>query len=604
MTETAFDPQRFLRTLTTQPGVYRMLDGQGRVIYVGKARNLKRRVASYFQRGQQPAKTRLMLEHVGGVEVTVTHTEAEALILENNLIKEHRPRFNVLLRDDKSYPYIHLSDHAYPRLSLYRGAKRSGRYFGPYPSVGAVRETLNLLQKLFQLRPCTDTFFNNRTRPCLQYQIKRCSAPCVKQVSESEYRRDVEHAIKFLEGRNAEVIDAMVGRMEQASANLDFERAAQYRDQISALRAVQERQYVDNRSGDVDLVALASQGEVHCVAVMFVRGGRNLGTRTFFPRASAESEPAEVLGAFLSQYYLEREVPREILVNHAIEDAEFLGGALAERAGHKVDVRHRLRGERARWMDMARRNAEQARATRLAADATLNRRYEALAAALELDEPPTRLECFDISHTMGEATVASCVVFGREGPIKADYRRFNIEGIEPGDDYAAMHQALTRRYTRLKKGEGVLPDILFIDGGKGQLREASDVLQELGVDGVLLVGVAKGPTRRPGLEQLFTPDRAEPIQLPPGSPALHLIQQIRDEAHRFAITGHRQRRAKARKTSRLEEIPGLGPKRRSTLLKQFAGLQGVARAGVEDLAAVKGISRALAQRIYDAFHVE
>ncbi len=599
---TTFDAKAFLKTLSSAPGVYRMLDAQGKLLYVGKARNLKRRVASYFQRTTDNAKTRAMVAQIAGIEVTVTHTETEALLLENNLIKQHRPRYNITLRDDKSYPYVHLTAHDYPRLAFYRGARKErGQFFGPYPSAAAVRETLSQLQKLFQLRPCNDTFFANRSRPCLQYQIGRCSAPCVGLISAEDYARDVQHAVLFLEGRNTEVLEALGERMENAALAQNYELAAQYRDQIAQLRQTREQQHMDGRAQDVDVLAAVSQGGVHCVALVAIRGGRNLGAKPYFPRGG-ETDPEEIMSAFLPQHYLGRDVPHEILSNVPVEDSSLLEQALREQTGHAVAIRHQMRGIRARWMDMARRNAEQALATRLVADATLQQRFAALQKALQLDEPPVRLECFDISHTQGEATVASCVVFGLEGPLKSDYRRFNIEDITPGDDYAAMRQALMRRYLRLQKGEGILPDVLLIDGGKGQVAEALAMLEELQVSGVQVVGVAKGPGRKAGYEQLFLGATKKPLQLPPDSPALHLIQQVRDEAHRFAISGHRGRRAKARTTSPLEAIEGLGPKRRQQLLKAFGGLQGVARAGVDELMQVHGISRELARRVYDVFH--
>ncbi len=601
-----FDAQSFLKTLISEPGVYRMLDGEGTVLYVGKASNLRKRVSSYFRSSGLSPKTQALMANMRGMEVTVTHTEGEALILENHLIKELRPRYNVLLRDDKSYPYIYVSSgEDFPRLAFHRGARRApGRYFGPYPSTTAVRETLNLLQKVFRVRQCEDSFFRNRSRPCLQYQIKRCTGPCVGLVDPDSYQRDVADTIRFLEGRSREVIDDLVARMETASEQLEFELAARYRDQIASLRRVQERQYVSGEAGDLDVVACAVAGGSACVQVFFVRGGRNLGNKAFYPQIPAEAAPGEVLSEFLSQYYPAKELPQEILLSDPVEDEELLAEALAAQAGRRVSLRHSVRGERARWVKMARHNAETALAARLSSRLGVQQRLEALQDALSLEQIPGRLECFDISHTMGEATVASCVVFDGEGPAKSDYRRFNIEGIAPGDDYAAMRQALTRRYTRLKQGEGKLPDVLLIDGGRGQIRQAREVLEELQVDGVTVVGVAKGPDRKPGLETLFLSEQSAAIILPEDSPALHLIQQIRDEAHRFAITGHRQRRARSRTTSVLETIPGMGPKRRQRLLQQFGGLREIARAGVEDLASVQGISRDLAQKIYDAFHSE
>ncbi|HET7649782.1 MAG TPA: excinuclease ABC subunit UvrC [Gammaproteobacteria bacterium] len=601
---TQFDSARFLANVTRSPGVYRMLDARGDILYVGKARNLKKRLASYFRSSGLPLKTQSMMAHMVSIEVTGTHTEVEALLLENNLIKQHRPRYNVVLRDDKSYPYIRLvDDQPFPRLTLYRGRRReAGRYFGPYPSAHSARETVNLLQKLFLLRQCNDTFFRNRSRPCLQYQIKRCSAPCVGLISEDDYARDVQNAVLFLEGRNREVIDAIVERMERAAERLDFELAARYRDQIASLRKTVAHQHISGDEGDHDAIAASVKAGLACVTVVFVRGGRNLGSRNYFPRVSADTGEREVVSAFLPQYYLEREVPRQILLQHEVDDEPLLQQTLSEQSGRRVQIVHPLRGERRKLLHQTRLTAEQALTMRLAIDAGMRQRFESLQDVLELEQLPARLECFDISHTMGEGTVASCVVFDQQGPRKGDYRRFNIENITPGDDYAAMREALTRRYTRLKRGEGMIPDVLFIDGGKGQLHMAEQVMEELQVEGVLLVGVAKGPSRRPGLEQLFLSARDEPLILPADSPALHLIQQIRDEAHRFAITGHRQRRARARNTSPLEEIPGLGPKRRQQLLKQFGGLQGVARAGVEDLKQIQGISQALAERIYGMFH--
>ncbi len=604
MSAQEFDSARFLKSVTGAPGVYRMLDAKGDILYVGKARNLKKRLASYFRDSEPNPKTRVMRGQIADIQVTVTHTEAEALLLENNLIKQHRPRYNVVLRDDKSYPYIRLdTGHAFPRLMLYRGRrKEKGRYFGPYPSAHSARESVNLLQKLFLLRQCNDAFFRNRSRPCLQYQIKRCSAPCVGLISQEEYARDVENAALFLEGRTGEVVAAMVARMEQASADTEYELAARYRDQIASLRKTAAHQSIEGGGGDYDVVAAAASAGAACVVVMFIRAGHNLGSQEFHPRTSGGEDESELLSAFLPQYYLGREIPPAIITAAPVEEVEFLAAALGEQAGHAVEIRDRVRGERAKLVKMAKVNARQALMLRLAMDAGMRQRFEALQEALEAEQMPQRLECFDISHTMGEGTVASCVVFDTEGPRKSDYRRFNIEGVTPGDDYGAMRQALTRRYTRLKRGEGVVPDVLFIDGGKGQLHEAEQVLEELQVEGVTLVGVAKGPTRRPGLEQLFLSGKETPLILPGDSPALHLVQQIRDEAHRFAITGHRMRRSRARQSSPLEEVPGLGPKRRQALLKHFGGLQGVTRAGIEDLASVPGVSRELAERIYGLFH--
>ncbi len=613
----AFDAKSFLKTLPNRPGVYRMFDAEGTVIYVGKASNLKNRVSSYFGKHHDSPKTRVLVSRIADMEVTVTHTESEALLLENNLIKQLKPRYNVLYRDDKSYPYIFLSDGPFPRLGVHRGAQREkGRYFGPYPSAGAVRETLQLLQKLFPVRQCRDSFYRNRSRPCLQYQIKRCTAPCVGLVTEGDYQADVRHAVLFLEGRSNVLVDELVKRMEQAAAAQAYEQAARYRDQIASLRRIQEKQYVSTDAGDLDVVAAAVEQGMGCVQVFTIRGGRNLGNRSYYPRLEAgklEGEDAGgLLDSFLPQYYLHpgREIPTEILLSHALSEPDLLAQVLAEQSGHRVGLAHRLRGQRARWVAMAEQNARQALLSRLNSQASLLQRFEALQEALGLAEMPRRLECFDISHTMGEATVASCVVFDPNGPLKADYRRFNIEGITPGDDYAAMQQALSRRFRRFgPDADGrrelpleKLPDVLFIDGGKGQLAQADAVLEELQIPDVVVIGIAKGPDRKPGLETLYNGTENTEISLAPDARALHLIQQIRDEAHRFAITGHRQRRQRQRSTSSLEAIPGLGPKRRQSLLKQFGGLQEVARAGVEDLARVNGISARLAQQIYDTFH--
>ena len=606
-----FDARAFLRHLTRRPGVYRMIDAAGEVLYVGKAKDLKKRVSSYFRRQDNNPKTQAMVAQIRQIEVTVTHTESEALLLENNLIKALRPRYNILLRDDKSYPYIFLSADTFPRLGFHRGPRTAkGQYFGPYPSSAAVRESLNLLQKLFPVRQCEDSFFRHRSRPCLQYQIKRCTAPCVDLIDAESYQQDVRHARMFLEGRNNAIIDELVERMEAASAALAFEQAAHYRDQIANLRRVQEKQYVMGfGSSDLDVVAVVERDGVSCVQVFFIRGGRNLGNKSYFPQHTAQRGVAEVLAAFLPQYYLGGQagthpIPAEILLNITLPEHDLLEVVLSEQAGHKVSLCDSLRGERARWLALAKTNAEQALAAHLANRQHMLGRFEALQDGLGLDDLPQRIECFDISHTMGEATVASCVVFDPRGPLKSDYRRYNIKGITPGDDYAAMEQALQRRFRKVSDGEGKCPDILLIDGGKGQLAQAEQVLNELQIAGVVLIGVAKGPTRKAGVEQLILSGQDAPIILPVESPARHLIQQVRDEAHRFAITGHRQRRDKQRKTSSLEGIAGLGPKRRQLLLRQFGGLQEVARAGVDDLCKVKGISRQLAQQIYNAFHAE
>jgi excinuclease ABC subunit C len=605
--DTQFDVKPLLRSLTHRPGVYRMLDAKHKVIYVGKARDLKKRVSSYFHRTQDAPKTVAMMQQVARVEVTVANTEAEALILEYSLIKRHKPRYNVLLRDDKSYPYIYVStESAFPRLKFHRGPRRGkGRYFGPYPSTRAVRRTLKELEKLFLIRNCEDSFFSNRTRPCLQHQIKRCTAPCVDLISAEQYRKDIDAAIQFLEGKNQTVVDTFVKRMEQAAEMRDYEQAARFRDQISRLKEIEARQLMkrsDNR--DLDILGFASNGAIHCVTVLFIRNGSLIGSRDFFPRLPGETDKQKILNAFVAQYYLGRDAPAEIIIELAIDDADLLQQELTERVSHKVAIRSRVRGDRARWVQMARTNAEQGLSLKAASNATIRRQFAALGEALNLEEPPQRLECFDVSHTSGEATVASCVVFNTAGPMKSDYRRFNLSPAAAGDDYGAMGEALRRRYERVKKGEVPMPDVLFVDGGKGQLAAAMTILDELELDWLTVVAVAKGRARRPGAERLFCPGDDRALELAPDSSALLLVQQIRDEAHRFAITGHRQKRAKARTTSRLERIPGLGPKKRRELLRQFGGLQGVIGAGVDDLVQVKGIGRTLAETIYNDLHVD
>ena len=586
-----------------------MYDAKGSLLYVGKAKNLKKRLSSYFRKTGLAPKTAALVARIAQVETSITANETEALLLEQTLIKQSRPPYNILLRDDKSYPYVFLSDGAFPRLSIHRGAKREkGRYFGPYPSALAIRESLSLLQKTFHVRQCEDSYFRNRSRPCLQYQIKRCKGPCVAGlVSQEEYAEDVRHSAMFLEGRSNALANELSSAMEQAAQRLDFEQAAMLRDQIGMLRRVQDQQSMESGSGDVDVVAAMVNPGGACVHVISVRSGRVLGSKNFFPQVAIEESVTEVLEAFLAQYYLgssERDLPQEVIVNAALEGGEALTGAISAARGRELGFSHRVRGTRARWQKLAVTNAEQALAARLANRQHLAARFEALAEALKMDEIPQRLECFDISHSSGEATVASCVVFGPEGPLKSDYRRYNIEGITAGDDYAAMHQALTRRFARAAEGEGKLPDVLLVDGGKGQLAMAREVLQELSAPDMLLLGVAKGSTRKPGLETLYLNDPTNEFTLSGDSPALHLIQQVRDEAHRFAITGHRARRAKARTTSRLEDIAGIGPKRRRELLNHFGGLQELVRASSDEIAKAPGISKKLAELIYAALHSE
>ena len=603
-----FDSADFVKGLTGKPGVYRMLDESGKVLYVGKARNLKKRVSSYFTRADTSPKTRAMVAQIRGIEVTVTHTEKEALILENNQIKLLKPRYNIWFKDDKSYPYIYLStDHDFPALSYHRGAKsKKGRYFGPYPSAGAVRNTLNLMKKLFMIRQCKDSFFANRTRPCLEYQIKRCSAPCTNFIGKEDYSKDIEHSIMFLQGKNEQVIDSLIEPMQEAADAHEYERAAHYRDQISSLRKLQENQYITAEKGNIDVIACEYKEGVACVWVFFIRSGLNQGSKTYFPKHPANTSPETILEAFLAQFYLKDRVvsglPKEILLSHGPENCKLLQEVISSHARRQIKIKYRCRGDRAKWIKMASENAGLSLTQHLANKESRQRRTDKLTQLLNLEIPIQRMECFDISHTSGEATVASCVVFDAEGPLTMDYRKFNITNITPGDDYAAMEQAITRRYTRVKKEDGKIPDIIFIDGGKGQVSKAQKVLEELQLNEPILIGIAKGPSRKAGLETLIIERGNKQLYLPHDSPALLLIQHIRDESHRFAITGHRQRRKKARNQSPLENIEGVGQKRRQNLLRHFGGLQGITSAGVEDLAKVNGINKNLAQKVYDTFH--
>jgi len=602
----SFDHKAFLQTLTTRPGVYQMYDSSGGLLYVGKAKNLKNRVGSYFRATGLTAKTMVLVSKIAEIQVTVTTTEVDALLLEHNLIKQHRPPYNIDLKDDKSYPYIYLSSQdKWPRLALHRGPKRrKGEYFGPYPSAGAVRSTLHLLQKVLKVRQCEDSYFRNRSRPCLQYQIGRCTGPCVGLVEDHAYAEQVEKTELFLRGKSHELMKRLADEMEQASSELRFEDAAERRDQLMHLQQVQSVQGIEGTKGDLDiLAAVVSQG-CACVQVLFVREARVLGSRTYYPPTKLDESPAAVLDAFLPQFYLsgKQTIPGEILVNEPPEDSDVLSEALGVQAGRKVVIRHRVRDARARWLQLAQQTADNNLTAHLSGKQTMAGRLENLRRELDLETPPARMECFDISHSSGEATVASCVVFDSNGPRKADYRKFNIEGIAPGDDYAAMQQALERRYKRLKSGEGQLPDVLFIDGGKGQVAQAMEVLAAYQVDSVRVVGVAKGTTRKAGFETLIDGPTGDERVLRGDNPALHLIQQIRDEAHRFAITGHRARRSKARKTSTLEGIAGVGAKRRRELLRHFGSAAGVAGASVEELCKVDGISASLAQTIYDHLH--
>jgi excinuclease ABC subunit C len=604
-----FDHSSFLKSVTTKPGIYQMYGADGNILYTGKAKNLKNRLSSYFRQQGLAIKTAALVSKIASIQVTITNTETEALLLEHNLIKAQRPPYNILLRDDKSFPFIYLSlQHEFPRLTIHRGAKKTkGRYFGPYPSSGAVKESLSFLQKVFKVRQCEDSFYKNRSRPCLQHQINRCSAPCVNKVSAEEYHKAVRHTTMFLEGKNKNLIKELADQMDVASNDLNFETAAEYRDQIQHLQQVQASQFIDGESGDIDIAACEYKAGVACIQLLFVRGGRVLGSKSYFPKAYLDENEEQILEAFLSQYYLVDSArgdnsPREIVVSHALESSELLSKAFTEKLGRKTVINSRVRSSRAKWLALAVETAKQNLMGHLANKQTIFQRFESLQDALKLPEKPKRLECFDISHISGEATVASCVVFDSNGPLKSDYRRFNIEGVTPGDDYGAMHQALTRRYTRIKTGEGVLPDVLFIDGGKGQVSQAVAVLEELQITDLLVVGVAKGTTRKAGFEVLFRADTKEEFVMPSDSSGLHLVQHIRDESHRFAITGHKQRRDKKRRESPLEGIPGVGPKRRRELLRHFGGWQEVKAASADDLANIPGISEKLARDIVAALH--
>ena len=605
MSNTGFNSREFCINLPLQPGVYRMINAQGEVIYVGKAINLKKRVSSYFQKSHLGPRTQLMISQVVNIETTVTRSEAEALLLENNLIKSLKPRYNILFRDDKSYPYVILSGHDFPRLGFYRGVlDKKHQYFGPYPNAGIVRESIQLLQKIFRLRTCEDSVFNNRTRPCLLFQIKRCSGPCIGQIGQQAYQNDVKNAELFLQGKQTEVMEVIATKMQQASDHMEYEQAGVWRDQIQALRKIREKQFVDSgKALDADVVACAQMndgsGKV-CVNLAMIRGGRHMGDKSFFPQNADDCTPARVLEAFLAQHYLNRSAPPLIILGERIE-REALQQLFTEQCGHKIDIQLNPTGEKRAWLNMATENAHLALKQMMSRQASQEKRL--LALQQELHMPGlNRIECFDISHTLGEATVAACVVYDNFSMRNNEYRRYNIEGIVPGDDYAAMREALSRRYQKVVNGEGQLPDLILIDGGRGQVTAAQQALQELGISDANLLGVAKGEGRKPGLEQLISPSLEKPLQLSSEHAALHLIQQIRDEAHRFAIQGHRGRRGKARTSSSLEEISGIGTKRRQRLLGRFGGLKGVLTASIEELQQTEGISRKLAEKIYKELH--
>ena len=599
----AFASKSFIDSLTQRAGTYQMMDSDGAVLYVGKAKNLKKRVSSYFRKSGISAKTRALVKRISDIDITVTETETEALILEQNLIKKHRPAFNILMRDDKSYPYILLTDKdQWPRLSFHRGPKKQqGTYFGPYPSVNSVRESMSLLQRVFKVRQCEDSFFKNRSRPCLQYQINRCSGPCVDLATEEDYQTSVELTRKYLEGKSDEITKQLEQQMDRASDEMQYERAAEMRDQIKALRQVQAQQVIEKGRGIIDVIAASLERGQACIHILYIRQGRILGSRSFYPKIQLSETVEDLLSEFLPQIYLNghgrSDIPKEIITSNSFEGADALTKALEHLINRSVKIKHSVRGARAKWMELAARTANLNLQARLLSTQTINQRFESLKETLGFESTPERIECFDVSHSSGESTVASCVVFDSNGPVKNDYRKFNIKGVKANDDYAAMQQALERRYKRLVNGEGQIPDILLIDGGKGQLSVAKTALAELGVVGVTIIGVAKGTTRKAGFETLIFAETGHVIT-DPDQAALHLIQQIRDEAHRFAITGHKQRRDKKRRTSALEGIPGVGPKRRRDLLKHFGGIVEVKKASVADLMKVSNINKQVAESIY------
>ena len=602
------DITSYLKSLPNRPGVYRYFDLEDELLYVGKAKNLKSRVASYFRSSALDTKTLALVSKIERIENTITASETEALLLEQTQIQAHKPPYNIVFRDDKSYPYISISsDDAFPRIAFHRGAKKKqASYFGPFPSAGSVRDSLDILQKIFQLRQCENSYFSNRTRPCLQYQIKRCSGPCCGMISQHDYKDDVKRASQFLEGKNTTVIKECADKMEAASERLEFERAARFRDQLNRLSRIQEQQYVVGDKGDVDVLAAIRTEGITCIQVVFIRGGRILGNKTFFPKTRIENTAQDVLASFLPQFYLNdlgrgQDLPSEVIVFPALEDTEIIELAFQKKFFKRVTISSKVKGSRSRWLAMARENAEHSLSARESDRSGHLKRLESLTNALGLDRSISRMECFDVSHSSGEAVVASCVVFGSEGPIKEDYRRFNIDGVKAGDDYAAIGAAIRRRYSRLKREESVLPDVIFVDGGKGQLGVASKVMKELELKGPVLVGVAKGRSRKPGLERIFLVDGTE-LCFDQNEAGLLLVQQLRDESHRFAITAHRNRRQKRRNISVLEEIEGVGPKRRRALLRHFGGAARVSGAGIEEIKKVEGISSKLAEHIYASLH--
>ncbi|GAB2684803.1 excinuclease ABC subunit UvrC [Aliiglaciecola sp. 3_MG-2023] len=601
-----FDHKGFLKNLTSKPGVYRMYNDNNDVIYVGKAKNLKKRVSSYFRTNVDSIKTQSLVRQIADMDVTVVHSETEAFILENNFIKKYKPRYNVVLRDDKSYPFIFLSEHKHPRLALHRGAKKAkGTYFGPYPSAWAVRESLRTMQKLFPIRQCEDSYYRARSRPCLQYQLKRCAGPCVEGlVSDEEYNEQIKLATLFLKGKNQQVIESLVNRMELASSELRFESAGRYRDQISALNKVQEQQWVSGNEQEMDVLGFVYRNGIASIQGLFIRDNKLLGSKSFFPKVPSQTTEMEILQSFVLQFYLagNKTIPKQIVMPMGLEDEDAITELLSAEAGYKVKFYKGARDEKKRYLQLAMTNAENALEAKQNQQKSVFARYLELEKVLELEQPIQRMECFDISHTSGQQTVASCVVFNRDGPFKTDYRRYNIEGITPGDDYAAMAQALSRRYKQ-PTDESKIPDIVFIDGGKGQLAQAEGHFENWkAAKKPLLIGVAKGTSRKPGLETLILAGNHDTIPMSADSPALHLIQHIRDESHRFAITGHRQQRQKAKRTSVLESVPGVGAKRRQSLLKYMGGIHGVLKASRDEISRVPGISEELADIIYEHLH--
>ena len=605
----SFNSKKFVSSLTSRPGIYCMKNNNDKVIYIGKAKNLKKRVSSYFNRADSaPIKTQVMMKQVDNIDVTITETESEALILENNLIKEYKPKYNIIFRDDKSYPYIYLTTtHKFPRFNYYRGSlKGKGKYFGPFPSAGSVKKTLNLIQKLFLIRSCEDSVFANRSRPCLQYQIKRCSAPCVNYITKEDYQSDIDNAVLFIEGKKEKIVKTLTKPMQIAADELDYEKAAKLRDQIRSVREIQKKQYAGGKVNDVDIVVCAKNNNQACIQLSFIRSGLNLGSRKYYPRHIEEQSESDLIQAFLSQFYLNnkklKKYPAEILVSHDIDEKTLVETVIYEKFKQNIKIKYKVRGERAKWLSIAKENATLDLRQKLAINENLTKRYKALQDLLGFAEPIEKMECFDISHMQGESTVGSCVVFGKNGAIKEQYRKFNIENITKGDDYAATSQIIRRRYMRLIKENNILPDLILIDGGKGQINVAKKELDELQLSHILILGIAKGPSRKAGMENLILSIDNEIIECDSASPALHLIQHIRDEAHRFAIMAHRQKRKKKRSRSILEEIEGIGNKRRQLLIRHFGGLQGVSKASINELTKVSGINKNLAKKIYETIH--